>query len=60
MTKAIYDYWEYFEPIRQYGPPDCITTIQKLVNVADKILIGRNDSQTTEELKTVFQLGNLT
>ena len=60
VTKAIYDYWEYYEPVKQYGPPDCISTTQKLTNVVDNILIGSNSSQLISELKSVFGLGNLT
>ncbi|EHY55323.1 putative extracellular serine carboxypeptidase [Exophiala dermatitidis] len=59
VTEAIYDYWQYYEPIRQYGPPECIATQEKLINVVDNILT-HNDSTTVTELKTGFGLGNLT
>jgi hypothetical protein len=60
VTEAIYDYWEYYEPIRQYGPPACVSATQKIVNVVDNILIGKNDSNLTKELKTTFGLPNVT
>jgi hypothetical protein len=60
VTEAIYDYWEYYEPIRQYGPPACISATQKIVNVVDNILIGKNDTKLTRELKTAFGLQNVT
>lgn len=60
VTKAIYDYWEYFEPIRENGPPQCISNIERLTNVVDNILIGKNDTTLTLKLKSAFQLGNLT
>ena len=37
VTAAIYDYWEYYEPVRIYGPPACIANQQKLTNVVDNI-----------------------
>lgn len=59
VTEAIYDFWQYYEPIRIYGPPDCISTQQKLMNVLDNIIMS-NDSQTVDDLKTAFGLQNLT
>ena len=60
MTKAIYDYWEYYEPIAQYGPPDCIAAQKTLTNVVDNILIGKNNTNLTTQLKDAFQMGNVT
>ena len=39
VTKAIYDYWQYFEAIAQYGPPDCIAAQQHLINIVDILLV---------------------
>lgn len=60
MPKAIYDYWEYFEPVRKYGPPECISTTQKIVDMVDKIIIGLDDSEKTKRLKSFFGLAELT
>jgi hypothetical protein len=61
VTEAIHDYWQYFEPIRVYGPPDCISTQQKMIHIVDNILIGRkNEPKTVQKLKDAFGLGNLT
>ncbi|KAL2376733.1 hypothetical protein RJZ90_007293 [Blastomyces dermatitidis] len=60
VPKAIYDFWEYFEPVRKYGPPECISTTQKFVDMVDKIIIGLNDSEKTKRLKSLFGLGELT
>ncbi|KAK4549922.1 hypothetical protein LTR36_005223 [Oleoguttula mirabilis] len=59
VTKAIYDYWEYYEPIAQYGPPSCITAQKTLVDVVDTILF-KNSTNLTAQLKTAFGLGNVT
>ncbi|KAF2816167.1 peptidase S28 [Mytilinidion resinicola] len=58
VTKAIYDYWEYFEPIRQYAPPVCVRNTQQLTNVVDNI-ISKNKSKIGE-LKGAFGLSGLT
>lgn len=61
VTKAIYDYWAYYEPVATYGPPECIATLKTLTHVVDNILIGKkNDTQLTQTLKSAFGLGNLT
>lgn len=61
VTEAIIDYWQYYEPIREYGPPDCIRTQQNLTHVVDNILIGKkDDTKTIQKLKTAFGLENLT
>lgn len=57
VTMAIYDFWEYYEPVREYGPPDCILATQKLTNIVDNILLGKNITQgLITELKTAFGL----
>ncbi|OJD17153.1 hypothetical protein AJ78_02747 [Emergomyces pasteurianus Ep9510] len=60
VPKAIYDYWEYFEPVRKYGPQECISTTQKFVDMVDEIIIRLHDSEKTKRLKSFFGLGNLT
>ena len=59
MTKAIYDYWEYYEPVREYGPPDCILATQRLTNIADNILLGDTTKGLIKELKTAFGLQDI-
>ena len=59
VVQAIYDFWEYYEPVREYGPPTCIAATQNITHAVDTILLGTNASMITE-LKNVFLLGNLT
>ncbi|KAI9711496.1 MAG: hypothetical protein M1820_002059 [Bogoriella megaspora] len=59
VIEAIWDYWQYYQPIIDYGPQPCISNTQKLINVVDNILIGKNDSSLTTELKTFFGLENI-
>lgn len=60
VTKAIWDYWAYWEPVSKNAPQDCVATQKAIVNVVDNILIGKNDSSLTKELKEAFGLGNVT
>jgi hypothetical protein len=60
VTVAIYDYWQYFEPARLYGPPDCIKNTQLLIDVVDGILIRQNDTSMVHSLKEAFGLPNVT
>ena len=59
VTKAIYDFWAYYEPVRQYGPPTCIKNTQLLTNVVDNILLHKNNTNLTKELKTAFGLQDI-
>ncbi|KAL8948946.1 MAG: hypothetical protein Q9222_004911 [Ikaeria aurantiellina] len=58
VTEAIWDFWRYYEPVREYGPPDCISTQTKLINVVDNIL--RNNTKYTPTLKSAFGLEDIT
>ncbi|KAJ9138467.1 Peptidase S28 [Pleurostoma richardsiae] len=60
VTEAIYDYWEYYEAARLFAPQGCVLATQKLTNVVDNILIGKNGTEYVQRLKTAFGLGNLT
>jgi len=60
VVEAIYDYWEYFEPIRVYANQACVSYTQKITHVVDNILIGLHNPATTAELKGVFGLPNVT
>ncbi|KAF1978996.1 serine peptidase-like protein [Bimuria novae-zelandiae CBS 107.79] len=58
VTVAIYDYWEYFEPIRIYGPPDCISATQTFISVLDGILLS-NNTASIKQLKDAFRFGGV-
>ena len=60
VVEAIWDYWKYYEPVRVYGPPTCISTTQELTNIVDNILLKPNNSKLIGELKNAFGLGNIT
>ncbi|KAF2013976.1 peptidase S28 [Aaosphaeria arxii CBS 175.79] len=60
VTVAIYDFWQYFEPIRQFAPPDVVANTQTMIDVIDKILLAGNNEEDVKKLKSVFGLGNVT
>lgn len=61
MTKAIYDYWAYYEPVAEYAPPACSATQKTFTHIVDNILIGKKtNTKLTQMLKSAFGLGNLT
>lgn len=60
MTKAIWDYWEYYEPVREHAPQDCIATQQAFTDVVDGILIRQEDPEVISDMKDVFDVCDLT
>lgn len=60
VTEAIYDYWRYYEPIRKFGPKQCIETTQNLTNVMDNIFLDPKNMVMRPVLKQAFGLENVT
>ena len=60
VTKAIIDYWEYWEPIRMFGPKDCISFTQDLVELVDHILLTPEKKHLVPTLKALFGFPNVT
>ncbi|KAL4864936.1 hypothetical protein BDV12DRAFT_211337 [Aspergillus spectabilis] len=55
VTAAIIDYWNYYEPIRNYGPSDCIDSIQTTTDIVDRILIDHAHNHTLRsQLQAAF------
>ena len=54
VTEAIEEYWEYYEPIKQYGLPECVWTTQILTNAVDRILIESQNRTLRSQLKSAF------
>lgn len=54
VTEAIIDYWRYFEPVRQYGPADCIWTQQFITDIVDKIFIDSKNETLKGDFKLFF------
>lgn len=54
VPQAIWDYWEYFEAARLYGPEVCSETTGKLTHVVDNILLKEENSEYVSQLKNLF------
>ncbi|PYH94367.1 extracelular serine carboxypeptidase [Aspergillus ellipticus CBS 707.79] len=55
VTEAIIDFWEYYEPIRLFGPSQCISAQQTFIDIVDRILIDHADNATlAAQLKSAF------
>ncbi|EME50340.1 hypothetical protein DOTSEDRAFT_50414 [Dothistroma septosporum NZE10] len=59
VTEAIYDYWQYYQPIVEHAPQDCIATQRDLIKVVDGILIDRNSTKLSTQLKAAFDVADL-
>lgn len=59
VTKAIYDFWEYFEPVRKGAPKHCVTNTQTFVDIVDQISLVQKDEKLMAELKDLFGLGGI-
>ncbi|KAI9163099.1 putative extracellular serine carboxypeptidase [Paramyrothecium foliicola] len=57
---AIWDYWEYFEGARNFGPKVCVETTGKLTNIVDNILLNETNAKYIPQLKQTFGLGGVT
>ncbi|ORX54934.1 peptidase S28 [Hesseltinella vesiculosa] len=53
------NFYEYFEPIQQYGPPECINAIEQVIKHVDHIL-ATPFSHAKAELKDRFGVKDLT
>lgn len=60
VTEAIYDYWQYFDPIIKFGDATCIHATQQIMHVIDSILEKVDNEELVQSLKTTWQLPNLT
>jgi hypothetical protein len=59
VTEAKYDYWQYFNPIAEGAPSQCIDTQKKLVHVVDNLLMEKNRT-LTKRVKSAYGLRNVT
>ncbi|KAI8145786.1 peptidase S28 [Fennellomyces sp. T-0311] len=53
-----YNYYEYFNTIRTYGPEHCVNAIEQVVRYVDRILFGLFD-EPKQQLKEIFGVKDL-
>ncbi|KAI6779948.1 serine protease-like protein [Emericellopsis cladophorae] len=59
VPAAIWDYWEYYEAARLFGPGECGETQGKLINVVDNILMNKENAEYVDSLKQLFGMGHV-
>ncbi len=52
------DFWQYFEPVRQFMPQNCSNDIQRVIAHWDEIIDSGNET-AFNELKASFGLGDV-
>jgi len=57
VTEAITDYWQYYQPIINHGPPLCMKYLTNLTSAVDHIFFHNGSYNQT--LKEAFGLGQL-
>lgn len=55
---VVHAYPEWYLPIQKFGPSDCVTRINNIVDKMDS-LINANNTAGVQQLKDIFGLGNL-
>ncbi|KAL0063141.1 hypothetical protein AAF712_009931 [Marasmius tenuissimus] len=58
-VEPIYNFWRYFEPIREYMPKNCSADIEAVITHVDKA-IGSNNKTEIQKLKANFGMSNVT
>ncbi|KAK1225127.1 hypothetical protein PQX77_011942 [Marasmius sp. AFHP31] len=58
VVQAIYDFWQYFEPIRQNMPKNCSADVEAAIARIDDI-IASGDAGAIRQLKDTFGMGDL-
>ncbi|KAJ7591580.1 peptidase S28 [Mycena floridula] len=59
VVEAIFNFWEYFEPVRQNMPANCSADAQKVIAHVDEVLLSENTT-AIDILKASFGLSELT
>ncbi|KAI9444475.1 peptidase S28 [Lactarius indigo] len=58
VVQSIVDFWQYFEPVRQYMPQNCSNDVQRVIAHWDEIIDSGNET-ALNELKTSFGMGEV-
>ncbi|KAI8332202.1 peptidase S28 [Chlamydoabsidia padenii] len=55
-VQAQYDFYQYFNPIIQYGPPYCVKAFHNVVDTVDKFFAGHPTSAEKKKFKARFNV----
>lgn len=59
VTHAAVEYPQWYDPIQKFGPQDCVSSINDIVDKFDA-LVAANNSAAVAEVKAIFGLESLT
>ncbi|KAK3686780.1 hypothetical protein LTR37_019459 [Vermiconidia calcicola] len=59
VTTAVNDFWQFYDTVRRYGPANCISVQQRLIDIANSILTSDNQS-SIDEFKSGFGAQDVT
>ncbi|KIW15908.1 hypothetical protein PV08_05958 [Exophiala spinifera] len=58
VVHAVHGYPEWYNPIQENGPQDCITRINKIIDKIDHLILT-NNTEAIQKVKEIFGLGAL-
>ncbi|KAL1741263.1 serine carboxypeptidase S28-domain-containing protein [Schizophyllum fasciatum] len=58
VVEAIFDFWAYFEPIRENMPKNCSADVQAVIRHIDDVFTSKNET-AIQEVKDSFGLGEM-
>ncbi|KAH8989160.1 peptidase S28 [Lactarius hatsudake] len=58
VVQGIVDFWQYFEPVRQFMPQNCSNDVQRVIAHWDEIIDGGNET-AFNELKALFGMSEV-
>lgn len=59
VVEAITDFWQYYEPIRQYMPANCSADVAAVIAYVDEVFTGSNTT-AIDSIKETFGMSDLT
>lgn len=59
VVESITDFWQYFDPIRQFMSQNCSNDVQAVIKHVDSVFTSNNQAEI-DALKSNWNLGNIT
>ncbi|TFK66312.1 hypothetical protein BDN72DRAFT_961863 [Pluteus cervinus] len=59
VVQAIFDFWQYFEPVREGMPKNCSADVEVVIAHVDDVLSG-SDTKAIDDIKANFGLSDVT
>ena len=58
VVESIIDFWQYFDPIRQFMPQNCSADVQAVIKHIDQVFQGK-DTAAINALKSNWGMGDV-